>query len=166
MLSAQFKASQAWSTVSPPFQSVEAVTMARVQSQPSPVKASAISLCHPRHWALKVIRQELRSVSLHEISHCLLLLLCRSSAYCPSFTHCCHDPFIVRSTQTCPPFHGFIQLAHPSRCSRSTLTTVSFCFCASVSESAASAPDPSSARFLHLAVECGIHGPQNTNLAV
>ena len=36
----------------------------------------------------------------------------------------------MRSAQTCPPFTGFTQLAHPSRCSRSTLTTV--CFCALV----------------------------------
>ena len=90
---------------------------------------------------LKVIRQVGRSVSLHEISHCVLLLLC------PCFAHCCHDPFIVRSTQTSPPFLVFTQLAHPSRCSRSTLTTVCFCFCfsAGVSDSAASAPDPSPA---------------------
>ena len=32
----------------------------------------------------------------------------------------------MRSAQTCPPFTGFTQLAHPSRCSRSTLTTVGF----------------------------------------
>ena len=30
--------------------------------------------------------------------------------------------------QTCPPFLGFTQFAHPSRCSRS-LTTVCSCFC-------------------------------------
>ena len=51
----------------------------------------------------------------------------------------------------------------PSRCSRSTLTTVCFCFCfcfcASVSESAASRQIPSSTRHHHLVVECGIHGP-------
>ena len=29
--------------------------------------------------------------------------------------------------KTCPPFTGFTQLAHPSRCSRSTLTTVCVC---------------------------------------
>ena len=81
--------------------------------------------------------------------------------------------FIVRSAQTCPPFTGFTQLAHPSRCSRSALTT--FCFCARVSlvtsgqcvpiGSAAPSPDPSWARHLHLVVECGIHGQQNTNPA-
>ena len=32
----------------------------------------------------------------------------------------------MRSAQTSPPFTGFTQLAHPSRCSRSSLTT--FCF--------------------------------------
>ena len=52
---------------------------------------------------------------------------------CPCFAscNCCHDLFIVRSAQTCSPFTGFTQLAHRSRCSRSTLTT--FCFCAHVS---------------------------------
>ena len=86
--------------------------------------------------------------------------------------NCCHDPFIVRSAQTCPPFIGFTQLAQPSRCSRSTLTTV--CFCARVSvitsglcvsigslcsyRVCSPSPDPSSARHLHLVVECGIHG--------
>ena len=58
---------------------------------------------------------------------------CSCFAPCPCFASCscCHDPFIVRSAQTCPPFTGFTQLAHPSRCPRSTLTTV--CFCARVS---------------------------------
>ena len=52
-------------------------------------------------------------------------------ATCFASCNCCHDPFIVRSAQTRPPFTGFTQLAHPSRCSRSTLTTV--CFCARAS---------------------------------
>ena len=69
---------------------------------------------------------------------------------------CCHDPCIVKSAQTRPSITGFTQLAHPFRCSRSTLTTV--CFCASVSGSAAPSPDPQSARHRHLVVECGIHG--------
>ena len=58
---------------------------------------------------------------------------CHCVAPCPCFAscNCCHDPFIVRSAQTCPPFTGFTQLAHPSRCSRSALTTV--CFCAHAS---------------------------------
>ena len=53
---------------------------------------------------------------------------CRCVAPCPCFAscNCCHDPFIVRSAQTCPPFAGVTQLAHPSRCSRSTLTAVCF----------------------------------------
>ena len=59
---------------------------------------------------------------------------CHCFAPCPCFAscNCCRDPFIVRSAQTCPPFTGFTQLAHPSRCSRSTLTTVCFCACVSV----------------------------------
>ena len=100
--------------------------MASVQSPPGPDKASALSVILARHWALKVVRQVRRSVNLHEISHCLLHLLCSCFAHCPCFAHCCHDPFIVRSTQTCPPFTGFTKLAHPSRCSRSTLTTLNF----------------------------------------
>ena len=53
---------------------------------------------------------------------------CHCIAHCPCFVscNCCHDPFIVRSAQTCPPFTGFTQLAHPSRCSRSTLTKCLF----------------------------------------
>ena len=54
---------------------------------------------------------------------------CHCVAPCPCFASCnsSHDPFIVRSAQTRPPFTGFTQLAHPSRCPRSTLTTVCFC---------------------------------------
>ena len=52
--------------------------------------------------------------------HCTFCLCCSSC-------NCCHDPFIVRSTRTCPPFTGFTQFARPSRCSRSTLTTVCVC---------------------------------------
>ena len=69
-----------------------------------------------------------RSVSVHKISRCILPLLC---SHCCASCNCCHDPLIVKSAQTRPPFTGFSQLAHPSRCSRSTLTAV--CFCASVS---------------------------------
>ena len=112
------------------FQSVEATTTAHVPSQPGPGKASALSVILARRWALdwalQVMRQIGRSVSFHEISCGLLLLLC------PCFDDCCHDPFIVRSTQTCPPFLVFTQFMHPSRCSRSTLTTVCFGFCSCV----------------------------------
>ena len=66
-------------------------------------------------------------ISLHTAS-------CRCFASC----HCCHDPFIVRRAQTRLPCTGFTQLAHPSRCSRSTLTNV--CFNARVSGSAAPSP--------------------------
>ena len=58
-------------------QSVEASTTARVPSQPGPEKASVLSVILERHWALdwalKVVRQVGRSVSLHEVSYCLLL---------------------------------------------------------------------------------------------
>ena len=65
-------------------------------------------------------------------------ICCLSSCHhrhCFASCNCCHDPFIARSAQTRPQFIGFIQLAHPSRCSRSTLAIV--CFCARVSRSAA-----------------------------
>ena len=117
----------------------------------------SLSVILARHWALKVIRQLVRSVSLHEISHCLLLLLCSCFAHCPCFAHCCHDPFIVRSTQTCPPFLGFIQLAHPSRCSRSTLTTVCFCFCCIIGSSPSSCSgvwDPWSLEYQSCNLQC------------
>ena len=48
------------------------------------LKKGLFSLCHPRaslgsNWALKVVRQVGRPVSLHEISFCVLLLLCSCS---------------------------------------------------------------------------------------
>ena len=57
------------------------------------LKKRLLPLCHPRtslssDWALKVVRQVVRSVSLHEISHCLLLLLCSCFAQHPSRCHC------------------------------------------------------------------------------
>ena len=53
---------------------------------------------------------------------------CHCVAPCPCLASCnrCHDPFIVRSAKTRPPFTGFTQIAYPSRCSRSTRTTVCF----------------------------------------
>ena len=57
-------------------ESIEAITLARVPSQPGPEKASALSLSVilARHWALQVVRQVGRSLFLHEISYCLLLI--------------------------------------------------------------------------------------------
>ena len=37
--------------------------------------------------------------------HCFAPCSCPVSCNC----YCCHDPFIVRSAQTCPPFTGFTQ---------------------------------------------------------
>ena len=120
------------------------------------LKKRRLSLCHRRasmgsEGSRQVRRQsvftQFRSASCHCFASCI----------------CCHDPFIVRNARTRPLFTGFTQLAHPSRCSRSTLTTV--CLCVHIG-SAAPSPDPSSsARHLHLVVECGIHGQQNTNPA-
>ena len=59
-------------------QSVEATTTALVPSQPGPEKASALPVILARQWALdwslKVVRRIGRSVSIHEISCCLLLI--------------------------------------------------------------------------------------------
>ena len=57
---------------------------------------------------------------------------CHCVAPCPCFAscNCCHGPFIVRSSQTCPPFTDFARLAHPSRCSRTTLLLIpGLCVC-------------------------------------
>ena len=104
-----------------------------VQTQSSPEKnVCSISVILAGHraldWALKVVRQVVRSISLREALFCLLLLLCSLLLQCPCFAHCCHDPIIVRP-QSCPPILGFTQFVHPSRCSRSPLTAVCFCFC-------------------------------------
>ena len=89
-------------------------------------KKNVCSLCHHcAFWALKAIakfgvshRSKYR-VAFAIALHLALALLCNC--------YCCHDPFIVRSAQTCPPLIGCTQLSHLSRCSRSTLTTVCFC---------------------------------------
>ena len=86
-----------------------------------------------------------------------LLLLCNC--------YCCHDPFIVRSAQTCPPSTGFTQLTHPSRCSRSTLTTVCFCAADSSRDHVWSLCMCRGCSPLHLVKECGIHCQKNTNPA-
>ena len=86
-------------------------------------QASALSVIIAHSWALKVVASFGASqftkfrVAFVIALHLALVLFC----------NCCHDPFIVRSAQTCPQFTGFTQFAHPSRCSRSTLTTVCFC---------------------------------------
>ena len=109
---------------------------------------SALSLSSRVHGLLHKFSPSSASVSVHKISRCILPLL-----------HCCHDPFIVTSALSRPPFTGFTQLAHPSRSSRSTLTTVCFCVL--------DLPPRVSVLFtrsvigfitLRLVVECGIHG--------
>ena len=90
-----------------------------VQTQPGPEKKTSVcSLCHHRFCGLKVIA----NFGVGQYSK-FRVASCHCVALCP----CCHDPFIVRSAQTCPPLNGFNQLAHSSRCSRSTLATVCFC---------------------------------------
>ena len=72
----------------------------------------------------KSYRQVGRSVSVQKISRCIL----------PLRMHFCLALLLaiavmIRSSRSCSktPFTGFTQLAHPSRCSRSTLATVYFC---------------------------------------
>ena len=88
-------------------------------------QVSALSVV-ARSWALSKVLAKWCGQSVFTkfraaSSHCVAPRTCFASC------NCCHDPFIVRSAQTCPSFTGFTQLAHPSRCSRSTLTTVYFC---------------------------------------
>ena len=103
------------------FRVSKATIAAHVPLPPGPQKQKHL-------LSLSSSRQVRRSVSLRDVSHCLLLLLYSLLLHCPCFAHCCHDPIIVRtaSTQTFPPFLGFTQFVHPSR---SSLTTVCFCFC-------------------------------------
>ena len=96
-------------------------------------------------------------VALAITLHLVLTFLCNCC--------CCHDPFIVRNAQTCPPFIVCTQLPHPSRCSRSTLTTVWFCAFDSSRDHVWSLCVYRSCSPLHLEVECGIHGQWNTNPA-
>ena len=98
---------------------------------------SALSVI-ARSWAPKVFANFKLGVSQFT-KFCVAS--CHCVAPCPCFAscNCCHDPFIVRSAQTVT---GFTQPTHPSRCSRSTLTTV--CFCARVSVFTSAAPSPDS----------------------
>ena len=178
--------------------------MARVQSQPGPEKGSALSLSSSRViWALKVVRHVARPISLHEISHCLLLLLCSLPLLCPLLSRSVHRekypnlstvprfhsacasvsmftitdnclflfPFVFlflggylnttrASVQTSRPLH--LHRSKPQRVhtkSAYARTKSAHLLRCAHTESAASAPDPSSARHHHLVVECGIHGP-------
>ena len=79
-------------------------------------QASALSVTIAHLWAESY--RQLRSWSVFTISRCILPL---------RYGNCCHDPFIVRSAPASLSLTGFTQLAHPSRSSRSTLTTVCFC---------------------------------------
>ena len=180
---------QAWSTASRPFQSVEATTTARVQAQHGPDKASALSVILALRWASKSSSpiSNLASVSSHNF-YCLLLLLCSC------FAHCCHDPFIVTSASNLSTVHWFHSVCASvsmftiitDNCLFPFLGLFLFLFLRStrvsvhisrppcvhtksvyvLTESADSAPDPSSACHHHLVVECGIHGLWNTSLAV
>ena len=108
-------------------QSVEATTTTRAPSQPGLGKASALSLRHPR---ASLGSESCSRNFVWLVALALLLAL----AHCPCFAHYCHDPLIARKClKHVHLFLGFTQFVHPSRCSRSTLTTVCFCFCASVS---------------------------------
>ena len=89
------------------------------------LKTSVSSLCHPRALVGSKSYRQLWCWPVHKFSLCSCH--CIASCCAPCNCYCCHDPFIVRNAQTCPPFIGFTQLSHPRRCSRSTMTTVGFC---------------------------------------
>ena len=67
---------QAWSTASWTFPSVEAIATARVQAQHGPDRGSFLSIIFARHWASKSCSPSRALQSVHEISYCVLLLLC------------------------------------------------------------------------------------------
>ena len=71
-----------------------------------PVKASALSVIIAHLWALKVIAKFWRQ-SQFKISRCMGRCIACCPCFAPSSCYSCHDPFIVRSAQTCPPSTGF-----------------------------------------------------------
>ena len=76
-------------------------------------------------WALTVIANFKFGVSQFK-KFLGAFCICFAPCHCFASCNCCHDPFILRSAQTCPPFTDFTKLALPSRCSRSKLTAVCF----------------------------------------
>ena len=139
---------------------------ALVQTQPGPKNKHLLSLSSSRIYGLKVIAN-------FGVGQCSKFLAapCHCVAPCPCFAscNCCHDQFIVRSAQTCPPFNGFPQLAcirldvHADNC-------LFLCSCFPLGlgvhfGSAALHQIHNKLVSLHLVVECGIHGQLNTNPA-
>ena len=55
----------------------------------------------------KVVRQVVRSISLHEVSYCLVLLRCSLLLHCPCFAHCRHDSIIVRTASNFSTFRRY-----------------------------------------------------------
>ena len=104
------------------------------------LKASICSLSSCHHGAFKgseSSRQGWRSHSFHKISRCILLLLLLCFSLFSSL-----DPFIVRSVKLVHRSLVSHSFAHPSRCSRPTLTIV--CFCAASPSSCSGVWDPRS----------------------
>ena len=90
-----------------------------------------------RHWASKNVRQMERSVSLREVSYCLLLLLCSC------FARCRHDPIIVRTASNFSTFCRFHSVCASVSMFMITIDNClfpflcfCFCSCAGVSDSA------------------------------
>ena len=105
---------QTWSTASWPFRSVEAITMARVQAQHGPDKASALSIILARHWASKSCCQ----FTKFRIACCLGFATCSCSLLflCSLLlTLALLFGVMIRTSsevpQTCPPFRSLASLS-------------------------------------------------------
>ena len=80
--------------------------MARVQSQPGPDTTGICSLCHRAFMGSFESSSRVRRQSVFtnfRVAYC----------HCCASCNCCHDPFIVRSAQTRPPFTGFHSACTP-----------------------------------------------------
>ena len=119
-----------------------------------------LSVLVAHFWAVKVIAKfGVSHSSIFRVAFCHYIAPC--SCFASGNCFCCHDPFIVRSAQTCPTLTGFTQLVNPSRCSPPTLTTVCLCSFDSQSMCVCRGCSPltrSNIGFItfHLVVECGV----------
>ena len=131
------------------------------------LKKNVCSLCHHRAFLGSESYRQIWRQSLFKISRCV----CRCIAYCPFFApcpcYCSHDPFIVRSAQTCTPFTGSVSMftinvdnfLFQFSCFRDHVGSLCL-YRVSVFISGLQLRHQIHHRLvnLHLAVECGVHG--------